>query len=289
MLRILQFKLKFWSKLILKKYQPRIVAITGSVGKTSTKEAVFAVLSDKFRVRRNIKNYNNEIGLPLTLIGCETGGSNIFKWTRILLKAAKLVFFTDKDFPEVLVLEMGMDRPGDIAYLTSFIKPDVSVVTAIGQIPVHVEFFAGPEDVAKEKSRLVSALSEKGIAVLNFDDLTVLEMKEKAKGKYLTFGFGEGSDVKAVNYTLRQTVGGSPFDKAQGKPEGVAFKIANQGSTIPVRLQNTFGKPQVYSALAAACVGLAFKMDMVEISTALLKFKTPPGRTNIIRALRTAG
>ena len=72
--------LKYFAVKTLKKFKPRVVGVTGSVGKTSTKEAVFAVLSSKFRVRKNEKNYNNEIGLPLTVLGLESGGGSFLKW-----------------------------------------------------------------------------------------------------------------------------------------------------------------------------------------------------------------
>ena len=78
--KIVQRSLKFLAKLILKKYRPEVIGVTGSVGKTSTKEAIYTVLSHKYNVRRNIKNYNNEIGLPLTIIGASSGGSSVWGW-----------------------------------------------------------------------------------------------------------------------------------------------------------------------------------------------------------------
>src|SRR3990172_3913999 len=108
---LLESALKAMAFLILKKYNPRIISITGSVGKTSTKEAVFAVLASKFRVRKNEKNYNNEIGLPLTIIGAESGKSSAWGWFLVFLKWLVVLVFP-VEYPEVLILEMGADRPG---------------------------------------------------------------------------------------------------------------------------------------------------------------------------------
>jgi len=91
MRKLIQLKLKILSQLILKKYKPEIIGITGSVGKTGAKEAVYAVLSSKYNVRRNVKNYNNEIGLPLTIIGSESPGKSIIGWILVFIKAIKLI------------------------------------------------------------------------------------------------------------------------------------------------------------------------------------------------------
>ena len=106
MKKILFKILKTLATKILKKYRPLVIGITGSVGKTSTKEAIYALLRGNFMVRRNIKNYNNEIGVPLTIIGSKSGNSNIFKWLGIFFKALKLIIKKDNDYPEMLVLEM---------------------------------------------------------------------------------------------------------------------------------------------------------------------------------------
>jgi len=115
-LQFLEKTLKVMASAMLKKYKPKIVGITGSVGKTSAKEAVFAVLSKKFRVRKNEKNYNNEIGIPLTIIGVETGGRSLVKWLGIVCKWIAMLILPMK-YPEILILEMGVDRPGDMDYM----------------------------------------------------------------------------------------------------------------------------------------------------------------------------
>lgn len=276
MRKILQKILKMLSVSVLKKYKPKIIAITGSVGKTSTKEAIFAVVSKQYKTRKNLRNYNNEIGVPLTILGFETAGKNIFSWVAIFFKAALMILKRQTNYPEILVLEFGADRPGDIKYLTDFVKPDIAVVTAIGEIPAHVEFFAGPEDIAKEKAILVKSLAPGGFAVLNYDDDTVLDMAHQTNAKTLTFGFGEGSKILAssLNYQNFNEEG------------GVNFKLHYQKQEFNVNLPKILGKQQAYSALAAITVGAAMGMDLTNILSALRNFKALPGRMKLIKGIK---
>lgn len=267
----------------LRRYRPFVIAITGSVGKTSAKEAIYAVLRSQHheRVRRTTMNLNTEIGVPLTILGIEGAGKNVVRWMPRLARAAAGVVWSPR-YPDVLILEMGADRPGDIRYLAELARPNVAVVTAIGEVPVHVEFFAGPRTLAREKARLVEMVRPDGWVVLNFDDLTVLEMRERADVRVLTFGFGEGADVRATAYEIRTR----EEDNGRAVPEGVSFKIEYGGSIVPVRLTGAFGKGSAYAALAAGAVGIAMKMHLVEISEALAEYIPPPGRMRLSSGIK---
>ena len=283
MRKILQFILKELSKSVLKKYKPTIIAVTGSVGKTSTKEAIYHVLKSHFgekEVRRNQRNYNNEIGVPLTLFGLETAGRSIFGWLGKFIKIFETIIFK-VPYPSFLVLEMGADRPGDIKYLTSFIHPKVSIITAIGEIPVHVEFFKSPEEVVREKRNLIVCLDEDGVAVLNYDDEKIKQMAEGLKAKILTYGLKEKADVRATNYDLRI---GSP---TASEVSELNFKLDFKGSTVPAKLINVLGVQHLYSALAAATVGIVFSMNLIEIVEALKEFRPLLGRMHMIKGIKT--
>ncbi len=282
---LLEKILRYFAVKTLRRFQPRIVGVTGSVGKTSTKEAIFAVLSSKFRVRKNEKNYNNEIGLPLTILGLETGGGNLVKWMFVLARAAKNAFFQrKKNYPEILVLEMGADRPGDIKYLVDFLRPEVGVVTAVGIS--HLEFFESKKQIAREKSMLVKYLKKGGLAVLNCDDEEVRAMAEGIRAKKIFFGFSEKANVRASDiffgYEKATDFHGENLDKIRG----ISFKLSYDGATIPVRLVRSIGRPQVYSFLAAAAVGIHFGMNLLEISEALKNFQAPAGRLNIVDGIK---
>jgi UDP-N-acetylmuramoyl-tripeptide--D-alanyl-D-alanine ligase len=280
MRKFLQKTLRIIAILVLKKYKPRIVAITGSVGKTSTKEAVFAVLKPYFRVRKNEKNYNNEIGVPLTIIGGVDAKRNVLLWLWNYFKAILLILLPFR-YPRILVLELGADKPGDIRYLTEFVKPEISVVTAVGEIPVHVEFFAGPESVAREKRGLVEVLPVWGWAVLNYDDATVFDMRERTEAHILTYGFGEGAKVLATNYEIDPP--GADGDDDFG---GINFKIRYDESFVPIRLAGRFGKQNIYPALAAAAVGIALGLNFIEIAEALDGWQASPGRMRMLKGVK---
>lgn len=252
-----------------------IVGITGSVGKTSVKEAVFAVLSKKYKVRASEKSFNTEIGLPLTVLGARHRYRNIFGWICEIIIALVRLFRTD--YPEILVMEYGVQSPGDMKYLTELAPPFVGVITAIGEIPVHVEYFAGALELAHEKSGLIAALPPEGYAILNYDDEVVLEIKGKTKAHIFSFGFNGDSMVRVINFEPHIAV-----ENGQKILDGVSFKIDHNGSVVPVRLKNAFGKQQAYAASAAAAVGLVFNMNLVDIASALAEYQAPAGRLKLI-------
>ena len=265
------------SKMILKKYKPKIVAVTGSVGKTSSKDAIAAVLSPHFRVRKSEKSFNSEIGIPLTIIGCKNAWSNPFMWLYNIFEGLSYILFPHR-YPEWLVLEVGADRPGDIKHTTSWLKPDISVITYVGELPVHVEFFASPAQLAEEKSYLVGATKSTGLVVLNSDDPIVMTMANKAKCKVTTYGFHERSAVRASNYHVVY---------AGDVPEGITFKIDHDGSSIPIRVNGVLGTHLAYSVLAAFAVGSAQGLNAVTMIDALLSTATPAGRSRIIPGLKS--
>ncbi|MFH0987898.1 MAG: Mur ligase family protein, partial [Parcubacteria group bacterium] len=197
MKRAIQKILAMLARRIVRKYKPRIVGITGSVGKTSAREACFSVLNSKFHCRRNVKNYNNELGVPLTIIGAESGGKNIFRWLSVVFQAWRLIIAKDKNYPEVLVLEMGADKPGDIEYLLSIAPLDAAVVTKVG--PTHLEFFDSVENVAREKSQIIAGLPASAFVALNYDDPLIRKMENKTKSRVIFFGQDEKATVRSID------------------------------------------------------------------------------------------
>ncbi len=277
MRKILEIKLRLLARLILKKYQPLVIGITGSVGKTSAKEAIFAVLKDREAVAMSQKNYNNEIGLPLTIIGAESAGRSLFGWIRIFFKAAGLILFKDKKYPRVLILEMGVDRPGDMAYLTAIAPPNIGIITAISYS--HLEYFGSLVNIKKEKQVLIENLDNKGLAILNYDNESAREMAGASKAKVLTYGLKAGADLQAQDIVYN-------FTKGNYELSGLNFKMNHQGSIVPVFMDNVMSETVLYAALAAAAVGLYFGMNLVEIAAALKDFSLPHGRMNILPGIK---
>ena len=256
------------------RFKPMIIAITGNVGKTSTKEAVVAVLSSIKRVRSGKGNLNNEFGVPLVIVGnwaddYYEGGNTLWFWVRVLLISFFGWFFA-RNYPRVLVLEYGADKPGDIKRLVEKFRPHIGIVTAVGEIPVHVEFFSGSEAVAREKSRLIEALEPTGYAILNSDDDVVLDMKKRTKATVVTYGFGEGAEVRVSNFDYKTD---------NNIPLGTSFKLHyGPNSFVPVNVMGSLGPSQAYAAAAAAAVGITMDMNLVEINDALSDYDGTYGR-----------
>ncbi len=278
--KILESILRLLAEAILDKYHPQVVAITGSVGKTSTKDAIYTVLAPKFKVRKNLKNYNNEIGIPVSIIGAESGGKSLIKWLGVFLKALALIIFKGKNYPEILVLEMGADHPGDIKYLMSFVPVKIGVVTAVA--PVHLEFFKTLENIEEEKSQLISNLAKGGFAVLNNDDPRVLQMAQKTSAKVITFGFSANSQIRASGAEISRQFDSNNILKIQG----VSFKLNYRDKIAPVLLPNVLGEHIIYTALAAIAVGIIYNLNLEEIIKNLKNFELPKGRMNLIKGIK---
>ncbi|PIP28524.1 MAG: hypothetical protein COX29_00695 [Candidatus Moranbacteria bacterium CG23_combo_of_CG06-09_8_20_14_all_35_22] len=275
----LEKTLRFMAVLLLKKYKPRVVGITGSVGKTSSKEAIYAVLSNHFFAKKTEKNYNNEIGLPLAIIGAESGGKSILKWLGIFLKWLVFLILPLK-YPEILILEMGADQLGDIGYLTSFIPCEASIITEISGS--HLEYFKTVDKIAQEKWTMVENLIPNGFSAVNLDNQKIKKLKEQNKREditFLTFGFSPEADICATDVLYN-------YSNQGGGIKGLSFKLNYKGTSIPIRLNNILAKHNIYAALSAIAVGLYFKLNLVEISEALTNFSMPTGRMNLILGIK---
>lgn len=277
--KILVATLSAEAKLVLRKYKPRIIAITGSVGKTSTKDAVYAVLSRHFFVRKSEKSFNSEIGIPLAILGCENAWRNLFKWVRNIMEGLSLILLPNQ-YPEWLILEVGADHPGDIQKIASWLHPDVVIFTRFAKTPVHVEFFESPEALFEEKKYLIKALKKGGILALHYDDEKVRALSSLAKGRVVTFGFEEGADVRGVH------LGVSYADDAREFPSGVHAKIDFEGNSVPLAILGTLGKQQLAAALAACATGIALDISLVDAVSSFNEHHTPPGRMRLIPGVK---
>ncbi len=222
-----------------------IVAITGSAGKTTAKELTAHVLEAKgLKVLKNIKNYNNGLGHPLTVL-------NLAK---------------DNSY-DVAVLEMGMSTPSnEIARLCRITPPDFAV--ELNVLPVHVEHLGSIENVAKAKAELVEGMKPEGTAILNADDERILAMREFSKGKTITFGIEDAADVTASKIEMVR------FGETR-------FVLNLRGEKAEVSMQLS-GRHNVLNALAASAVGFGFGMSAREIANALKTVAPPPQRGEVL-------
>lgn len=278
MLKILVKKfLKYLVKKILRKYNPDVIGITGSMGKTSVKQIAVGILRNKFKVRASFNSYNTLIGLALTVIGKKSPNRSVWGWLSILSSGFKLIFKKNPDYPEVLILEIAANKPGDLKKVMEMIDLDVGVVTAIG--PTHLEFFKTMKKVAQEKRRVISSLSKTGVAILNRDDSEVYEMRSKTGADILTFGFHPDADVRASDVNFK-------IDQETGKLEGMIFKLIYKGNVVPVFLPGIIGEHIIYPSLAAIAIALAQGVNLVEISQSLQNVLMPPGRMRLLAGIK---
>jgi UDP-N-acetylmuramoyl-tripeptide--D-alanyl-D-alanine ligase len=227
---------------VRKAWGGRVIGVTGSAGKTTTKEAVAQVLGTRFKVLKSAGNLNNAFGLPLQLLKLEREH-------------------------EVAVIEMGMNHPGEIAALAKIAEPDWGVVSNVG--PVHLEFFPdGVAGIARAKYELIEALPKDGVAILNFDDPYVCLFGKGMGSRAALFGLGEGADVRAVHV-------------AEVGAEGVVFTVETRSERASVQLK-MLGRHNVSNALAAIAVGLRSRMGLAECAAAVGQMRASDKRGEVL-------
>lgn len=274
--RVVVSILTYEAKLLLQRTKPRIIAITGSVGKTSIKDVIYEVFKSRMHVRKSEKSFNSELGVPLSVLGLPNGWNNPISWIKNIIDGALLVFHPGT-YPELLVLEMGVDHPGDMERLTAWIKPDVVVLTRLPDVPVHVEFFSSPEAVIAEKQKLVHALKPEGVLVFNQDDTRAAQIA----GEILQQSIGYS------RYSL------SPFTASadrivyeDGRAVGFEFMITHIDKAVLFRVNGTLGVQYAYNYAAAAAVASVFQIPLDEVMTTLRDFVPPPGRMRLIPGIK---
>lgn len=225
----------------------KVVGITGSVGKTSTKETIGAVLGERYRVLKTEGNFNNEIGLPLT----------IFR-------------LTEED--EIAVLEMGISDFGEMERLAGIARPDVCVITNIGLC--HLENLKSRDGILKAKTEMFLHMNPNGTVILNGDDDKLFTVQEVCGKRPVFFGMHAKDGVYA-DAVENLGLAGTRF-VVHGLP--AADDVDTFEIFVPVP-----GEHMIYNALAAACVGSLFGLRSDEIAAGIAKLKTIAGRSNIIK------
>ncbi|GKX29078.1 UDP-N-acetylmuramoyl-tripeptide--D-alanyl-D-alanine ligase [Vallitalea longa] len=224
--------LKDFAKYYLSLFKIPIVAVTGSVGKTSCKEMIGSILSVKYDVHKTIGNFNNEIGLPLTIFKLE-------------------------DRHEVVVLEMGMNHYGELHRLSEIARPDIAVITNIGE--AHIEYFGTKNNILKAKSEILDFLKKDGLVILNGDDPYLRKLKENIPFNTLTFGFNDDNDYYISDY------------KELGW-DGLIGKITGTHEEYNIKI-HTLGKHMLYNIIPGIIIGNHLNMTANEIEQGAYSYK----------------
>ena len=183
------------------------------------------------------------------------------------------MLLTHTDYPAWLVLEVGADRPGDIRNIARWLKPNIVVITAVPEIPVHVEYFPSPEALLREKASLAEYLAQGGTLILNGDDIRVRGLKPDYRGVSVLFGMDPECDFRASHCEIAYE---------DTKPTGMYFRLEHSGSSIPMTLKGALGNPRIYAALAAHAVAHTLSIDSVAIASSLSNWVPAPGRMRLI-------
>jgi UDP-N-acetylmuramoyl-tripeptide--D-alanyl-D-alanine ligase len=264
------------ARLLLARTKPDIIAVTGNVGKTSVKDAIFTVLKDRVHARKSEKSYNSELGVPLSILGLENAWSSPLGWLKNLLDGALMVVHPG-NYPRLLILEMGVDRPGDMERLTQFVKPRIVVLTRLPDVPVHVEYFGTPEAVTAEKKHLVDALLPDGVLVYNHDDERVRQIAETTRQHSIGYSRYSRSPFMAAAERIAYE---------EGRPAGCEFTLTHDGGVVVVRVSGSLGLQHAYNAAAAAAVGSLFGVSLSEVAESLSRHEPPAGRMRLLRGLK---
>jgi UDP-N-acetylmuramyl pentapeptide synthase len=265
------------ARAVVRKYRPRIVVVTGSVGKTSTKDAVAAVLATKCYVRKSEKSYNSDTGVPLTILGCKNPWNNYGGWFGVIREGCALLFLPNL-YPEVLVLEVGADKPGDIRSLMQWIQPSFVVLTTFPEIPVHVEAYASPAAVREEEFIPARMLLPQGTLITNADDLHGAALAKTVSEQQITYGITEPSDVQATEIAFM-------YDE-NGDPVGMRMQVTARGVSSEVCVPGVLGVQHVYPTLAAIATGVVFDVSLQDAARVLNSNVHAPGRMRIIEGVK---
>lgn len=264
--KILQFiyhTLRRYACRVILRHKPIVIAITGSVGKTSTKEVVAQVMTDAFpnQVRATAGNLNAEIGIPLTILGYKKTPSK-YLLPFILISAWFRTFVST--YPKYLVLEMGVEHPGDIEYFGTIAQPDVGVITSA--TPAHTANFEKIEDMQSEKTKMAKIVKDDGALIYNYDDEYLFKVKFK----------------KAIKYSLKDEDADCSASDIKLLEQGMNFFIKYQNDKVEIK-SKLLGEHLIYADLAAFCVGKYFKISSEKIALSLEKRKPVQGRMNLLK------
>jgi len=227
-----------------KRSNASVIAITGSNGKTTTRKMTTGVVEQRFITLSSRRSYNNEIGLPLSLLNLET----CHQWA---------------------VLELGMNRLGEIERLSEICMPDVGIITNIGH--AHLEGVGSIAGVSSAKGELLKKIKANGTAILNADDRRVMRLAERFSINVLLFGFSRKAHISARS--------------VKEKNQGIDFMLSLPNETVPIHLR-TPGRFMVSNALSAAAAGYRLGLSVEDIKTGLESFQSVQGRMNVLRTAR---
>ena len=251
-----------YARVVIRKYNPTIIAITGTVGKTTTKEAVYQVLSDAFpgKVWKSEGNLNAEIGIPLSILGYRKLPNKFF-WPVFLIGAISRL--NQKNYPKYLVLEMGVENKGDLKYFASIFKPKYLVITSVGS--AHLSNFANLGEYQAEKLSILDEVPKDGKILLNYDDSILLKLENE----------------KIVSVASKNLLADYHAESIKLTSSGTEFRICRSGRKIAIK-SRLLGEHLINSSIFAFAIADILEVSLIEVGKSLEKIMPYQGRMNLI-------
>lgn len=263
--------LTYEARMVLRVKKPTIIAITGSVGKTSTKDALFTVLKPHVTVAKTQKSYNSDFGIPLSILELSNAWGNFTQWFKNIILGFVKIF--SRTYPQYLVLEVGADHKGDISRPAQWLRPKYSVFTCFPDVPVHVEFFESPQEVIKEKETLALYTQKNGVLILNHDDPKVLSMKTRFPQKSVSYGISPDATLCLSSFVVKR-------DQHIFLGTGtIVYNHESYDFTLPHIITRT----QILSALPGVLVLLEEGFSFTNAVKGILDLKPTHGRLSVLQ------
>lgn len=235
--KIAQYYLWCLAKFTLYRFRPSIIAVTGSTYRQVVKEEILKVLEEKFCLRMSPKNYNAEIGVPMSILGLTIDKGSKLSWLRLLLFEGPKIAFGSKNFPEKLILELAIDKPKDMDYLLTLIKPEIVAITNITN--EYIDNFGSLDKITKEYLKLIKQVPNNGLVLLNYDDLRLRELLSHIKTQIVTYGLT--NEAKFYPQEIEHL------------NSGQSFKLKINNKILDFRL-NKFGIHHIYAIIIAQII-----------------------------------
>lgn len=248
----------------------KLVVVAGSVGKTSTKIAAATILNEKYRVRLHRGNHNTHLSAPLAILGIDFPGNprNLWQWHKVFSAARKRLKASAETEPQVIIQELGTDRPGDIAEFAKYLLPDISIISAV--TPEHMENFGSISAVAREE---LSAANFAKFAIINRDDVDSEFANYITNSNFATYGSTVSSEYSFEN---------DSFDFKNGF---MGFINTPEYGKIKVNVR-VIGEHSLRPIIAAAAVAAKLGVSPEQISSGVAKINSVPGRMNLLRGMQ---
>lgn len=263
------------AKALIKRYKPIVICVTGSVGKTSVKNAIASTLNESFVIRKTPKNINNDFGIAISVIGRFEFKEGFPALLKILVYGLKQLYIINR-FPEILVIEVGAGKIGEIERVSKWLKPDILVITNLPDKPSHLGIFGSKEKIIREKKFLADVMNPNGLMFIDDSEKNMDNFTNNFLGRVMKYDsrkFVDKSDYKII------------YKKNSGytMPVGISFRLDVYGEDNTFQFKDFIGKQNIKAILISKLIAEELDCKKNNILKGLSKYAPEPGRLKILK------